>query len=396
MRNDTDFDMRKLAAARLRVMIRRPYYAAALNRLSTRRADALGTFAVDRWWRLYVDPQILNAWSVEEVAAVLEHELGHLIRAHAMRAARLGVQEEDRLLFNVVSDAEINDDLDAPLPGSPVKPEDFGAPPGGLAESYFSHLRTNVVLSEDVECGSGCHGLARSFEDAISGDAIGDIEADLIRRSVAFAIRAHDRRHGLVPAGLQRWATEMLDAKVDWRQVLGAAVRHAAADVAGQVDYSYRRPSRRTGATPGVILPALRRPLPSVAAVVDTSGSMLDEELGQALAEVEGIVRGLGLPDVTLFSCDVDASSPTRVRRAAQATLIGGGGTDVGHGLEVASRGRPRPAVVIALTDGYTPWPEGRPSASIKYVVVIVGDGPAGPPWARTLRISQAEERSER
>ena len=142
----------------------------------------------------------------------------------------------------------------------------------------------------------------------------------------------------------------MLPSKIDWRRVLAAEVRAAVAAVAGMVDYSYRRPSRR--AQGDVILPTLQRPIPDVAIVVDTSGSMGDELLGRALAEVEGVLKRAGLRQVRVLAVDTDVHAVRNVTRASQVLLAGGGGTDMGAGLAAAAALRPRPSVVIVLTDG--------------------------------------------
>ena len=47
--------------------------------------------------------------------------------------------------------------------------------------------------------------------------------------------------------------------------------------------------------------------------------------------------------------------------RAEGIPLVGGGGTDLRAGFARALRARPRPDVVVVLTDGQTPWPGERP-----------------------------------
>ena len=140
--------------------------------------------------------------------------------------------------------------------------------------------------------------------------------------------------------------------------MLAAELRRAVAEVCGAVDYSYRRPSRRSAVAGPVVLPALRRPVPEVAVVCDTSGSMTEDLLAMVLAEVEGLLRALGLArQVRVLACDTAVAPGQRVSSARQVQLIGGGGTDMGAGIAAAAALRPRPAVTVVLTDGYTPWP---------------------------------------
>jgi predicted metal-dependent peptidase len=154
------------------------------------------------------------------------------------------------------------------------------------------------------------------------------------------------------------------------------------------VDYSCRRPSRRAAAVGNVVLPALRRPVPEVAVVCDTSGSMSDDLLAASLAEVEGLLGALGLArSLRVLACDTAVGPVKRVSSARQVELVGGGGTDMGAGIAAASALRPRPAVIVVLTDGYTPWPDAAPRGS-KVVVGLLGDeAPDAPHWARAIRV---------
>ena len=199
---------------------------------------------------------------------------------------------------------------------------------------------------------------------------------------------AHGKQPGTVSAGLLRWAEEVLSPKVNWRAVLAAELRRAIAEVSGAVDYSYRRPSRRSAVAGPVVLPALRRPVPEVAVVCDTSGSMTEDLLAMVLAEVEGLLRALGLArQVRVLACDTAVAPAQRVSSARQVELIGGGGTDMGAGIGAAAALRPRPAVAVVLTDGYTPWPAAAPKG-MRVVVGLLGDGaPEAPPWARAIRV---------
>jgi hypothetical protein len=53
----------------------------------------------------------------------------------------------------------------------------------------------------------------------------------------------------------------------------------------------------------------------------------------------------------------------------------------MGAGLAAAAELRPRPDVIVVLTDGYTPWP-ARPPAGTRVVVGLLDPGGSVPSWA--------------
>ncbi len=236
-----------------------------------------------------------------------------------------------------------------------------------------------------VDCGSGVDGLPRSWDDADGG--LTPVQADLVRAAVARDV-AEAARVGTVPGGWERWAQRRLRPVVDWRQVLASTVRGGLAWVAGSADHTRARPSRRAGASPDVVLSSLRRPVPRVAVVVDTSGSVDDLMLEQALAEVDGALRAGGVrrEAVTVLSCDAQVGPAQRVRAATQVRLSGGGGTDLRVGIDAAAALRPRPQLLVVLTDGRTPWPAAPPRGLRVVVALLERSGPTPPAWANVVR----------
>ncbi len=386
-----------LPAARLWATDRFPYLATGLFSAEVVAAPDSGTVSVDEGWRMHADPELAATWSPAQLGSVLVHHVCHLLRMHGERARGLQIGPNDTHAWVRAADAEINDDLvpaGLDLPGHPVLPRDFGAEDGLLAEQYFAAGTTDrSEKSEDegetagtwLDCGSGADGQPRPDDGSPNQP---EWQADLLRRQVAKDIVEYGKTAGKVPAGLLRWAQEEMAPTVNWRTLLAAELRRAVAEVAGAVDYSYRRPSRRASVSGTVVLPALRRPLPEVAIVCDTSASMTDDLLAGALAEVDGLLRALGLArQVRVLACDTAVSAAQRVSSARQVQLTGGGGTDMVAGLEAAVALRPRPAVTIVLTDGYTPWPNLAPKGT-RVVVGLLGlDAPDAPPWARVVRV---------
>jgi predicted metal-dependent peptidase len=389
-----------LTAARLWAAARFPYLASGIFGAQVIAAPGSGTVAVDESWRLRADPDLAAEWTPAQLGSVLVHHVCHLLRAHADRARAVGIRPEDGREWVRAADAEINDDLvpaGLELPGHPVLPEHLGAEPGQLAEQYFRAAlegRGEGPGGPGTDCGSGADGFPREGDgrDGPEGPegphGLPRWQADLLRRLVAQECVRQGKEAGTVPAGLLRWAEETLAPKVNWRTVLAAELRRAVADTAGAADYSYRRPSRRAAAAGDVVLPALRRPVPEVAVVCDTSGSMTEDLLAMALAEVEGLLRSLGVArQVRVLACDAAAAPAQRVTSARQVELVGGGGTDMGAGIAAASALRPRPAITVVLTDGYTPWPQVAPKG-MRVVIALLGDAaPEAPGWARTVRV---------
>ncbi len=383
----------ELGLARLWAAAKFPYLASALFAITPVPAPGIGTVAVDQQWRLSADPDVTVRWSVPEYGSVLVHHVCHLLREHGARAATAGVVPGEAKAWIRAGDAEINDDLipaGLKLPGTPVLPAHLGCPDGQLAEAYFQAGRRwpGEQAGWDLDCGSGADGCDRPWEGA-GGRGLGSWQSRLLRRLVAQEIISSGKQPGTVPASLLRWASQVLEPVVDWRRVLRAEIRKAIADTAGAVDYTYRRPSRRASAAGQVILPAIRRPQPLIAVVCDTSGSMTDELLAEALAEVDGLLRANGLTrQLRVIACDAAAATAQRVTSARQVELTGGGGTDMGAGITAAAALRPRPAVTVVLTDGYTPWPDQPPKA-MRVVIALLGqDAPQAPPWSRSVRVT--------
>ncbi|MDO0825131.1 VWA-like domain-containing protein [Desulfosporosinus nitroreducens] len=434
----------ELQAARVRLAKERPYLASAAWALQPVPKPGLGTMAVDMYWRLYYDPAVLSRWSVEVTEGALYHEICHLLRNHSERMRNFNPR-----LSNIAADAEINDDLireGVKFPNQPVTPEFIGQPENLLAEEYYASLEKqewppsadqtknhahsdspveketgeaantsgrNFSKAKEGEyggsdlpepprpgsgrCGSCATGQMAPWEDRPpskgSSSGLSRTEGELMRRDVAKQIKEHARGQGCVPGHWARWAEEKLHSKVDWRKQLAAAVRFATADTIGATDYSYRRPSRRQGqgGNGGVIFPSMRCPVPSVAVVADTSGSISEKMLAQTLAELSSILKSLGQKEgIHVLAVDQTVEFCRRVFRPEQIQLAGGGGTDMGIGLETAARLKPLPQLGIVITDGHTSWPD-RPPRGMKVIVVLFGDVTA-PDWAKVIQISAQSE----
>jgi predicted metal-dependent peptidase len=435
---------RKLREARTRLTFARPYYASGAHAMRLLVTPEVPSLAVDEWWRLYANPGWVERYDVGQVATGLSHELQHLLLDHGGRARRCGVTAATMDTWNgEAADPDINDGLCAdcksctpPLPLLPAEwcalPEHFGLPDGRVAEWYFAERMqvrreamrhasagdtkknggagnggrgregdgagaNGAMRLPNFGCGSGATGVAAPWEvgspEESGVDGLSDADALDVRQRVASAVKQHatQRGRGSVPLGLLEWSDELLrPRRIPWEHTLAHALRRASHTVAGAVQHSYARTSRRQDAFRPFIMPAYRRPVPNVVLVSDTSLSMADHRK-LVRGVVDDACRNLGVP---LRMIDVDSSvhRDVVVTSGKKAAQQGGGGTDMRVGIERAmQRSKPADAIVVC-TDCGTPWPARKPKALV--IVAAVGatetDIAAVPSWATVIRVEAA------
>lgn len=377
----TPTEMADIAAARFTAMTRAPYLASALAAVTFIRQPELGTIAVDQRLRVYVDPAVLQRWTIAELAGALLHEVNHVIRCHHRRQACAG---SPPTLWNVAADLEINDDLGRAgieLPNGALQPSSMGLPDHQLAEWYAARITDTLPNGEHPRCGSGAGGIVDDYELGDNADipGVGPVQLDRLRDTVARAITACDG----APGGLERWAQARLRSTVPWPVLLSAAVRRALPRGVGHQRHSWSRPRRHNPTT--AILPSLRGVPVHIAVVVDSSGSMDQDHLDQAVSDIAVLRTFPGVDRVTVVSCDTQAIEVAVPRAGAPIALVGGGGTSLGAGLDYIVNLRRRADLVVVITDGFTEWPRVPPSRLAPVVALIPEGGPAGPDWMTTV-----------
>lgn len=441
-------------AARAKAAYLRGYFAHALYALIPVQSEGVPTMSVDKWGRCYYNPAFVLACDVDEIATVWLHEIGHKLRHHHDRAHALGITEATHTVANICQDAELNDDIAdevktlkdlKSLPGGAVYPSTFGFEDGKVWEVYYAQLMDEIekhvdkLRNDDSEdgdgnedggnggsaqgkqgqrknkkpgagndparkrkhkCGSGATGVPQPWEHPSpangGGEGVEDADWKDIERRVASAIREeHAKDRGTVPGTWVSWADEILRTeRIPWDQELAGAVRWAVNDVSGKVTHNYKRPSRRQQATPEVVFPCMRRPVPNVAFIGDTSGSMSDDALALVRGVVEDVCTALGAA-LSFIATDAAAHGVQRAHNGRSIEMRGRGGTDMRVGIESALEDvKPRPDVIIVATDCETPWPNEEPGARVIVCAIEASEEAVGqcPEWARVIVVHQEGE----
>lgn len=391
-----------MAAARLQAVRKAGYLAHALFACKwVKAADGRPqTMSITPDMVLRVNEDFVETLSLEQVEAVLVHEIWHVLRSHGERFASRGLGAETHERWNIAADMEINDDLTADgwaLPEMAVLPAKAGLPDNKMAEWYFTHLPSNPAHGGGQDGGvcSGSCGNAASETDKEDGTTANLSRRQLtnIRRRTAEDVRREiqAKGRGTLPQGVEVWADMILGPPtVPWEKRLSSLVRRGVASVAGDDDYSWKRPHRRSWTTPEypkVLMPSLRSPEPNIGIVLDTSGSMDTEDGRAAVSEIAGIMRSFaGTGEIVVYSCDSEVHSAQRVFNVKDVVPVGGGGTDMSAGIAKAAEARSD--IIIVLTDGDTPW--GDPPGRVPVVACIISKGYAPenlPDWLSPVHV---------
>lgn len=357
-------------------------------------------------WVMRYNPEWVEKFDVYQIAAVIVHEVSHVLRKHHKRFQHLK-DALDLILANIAMDMAINPDLKDggwQLPACGVFPAKYGFKNGLTAEDYYALLKEKQkkgeitfksspngtpVLGqsnggEDQEpsvgggaCG-GCATHSDEDEDEQQTDAeIGrsQVEIEGILLKTANDIKQHaSQGRGNMPGLFKELADFLLEPKkVDWRQTLGGILRQLSGRItSGGMDLSLKRPSKRSY-TRGLLRPGLIQKLPEICIIRDTSGSMGYPQLKEATSESCHVIQSVGVDTIWFFDADTKGSVPERVtaQKLLSMPIHGRGGTDFVGPLKQASELMPRPDIIIYMTDGDGGAPS-KPPAGIEVVWCIV------------------------
>ena len=187
-----------------------------------------------------------------------------------------------------------------------------------------------------------------------------EVEKKELEREIDQAIRqgvmAHQKIAGTGAGGLDRDLLDLLEPKVDWREMLREFVK---ATCSAKDTSSWRRVNRRFLST-GTYMPSLiGEKVGHLVVAVDTSGSVGQAELSGFLTEVKGIAEEVKPGQVDLIYWDSHVAAHEEYTETMVGDIInstkprGGGGTSPSCVSQYLKNKRIEPECVIVLTDGY-------------------------------------------
>jgi predicted metal-dependent peptidase len=407
----------KLQAARTRLVLERPFIGALVMHLPLRAADAAWceTTATDAR-AFYYNPEFIAGLTLAEAQFVLAHEAVHCALGHFARR-----QHRARGRWDIACDHAANLLLAAdglkPLPGALANPDFHGlsaeeiyplVPPDSPERTLDRHLFDDALIGERAvpsqargmaDHARGQGGVDETAEGLDSGDDAGDAKrhaearaglpmpetgsVDLARRWKSRMVSAAQqaRAAGKLADSWLRLVDGLIQPQLPWRVLLARYLMSAARD-----DYSFQRPSRREGEA---LLPRLASDQVELCVVLDTSGSIGTEELGQFASEVDAL-KGQIRARVTLHACDerLDPRGPWEFQPWETLVLPGemggGGGTRFAPVFDWIATGHRQPDLLLYFTDARGEFPRHAPGFPVIWLV----KGRGNVPWGERIQLN--------
>jgi len=412
----------KLAAARTRLILDKPFLGALVLRLPMHAAkpDWCPTTATDAR-AFYFNPEYIAALSLEQTQFMLAHEALHCALSHFARRQHRVMHKWDLACDYAINPLLIDDGLKPP-PNALVMPMYKGMTAEEIypliddnddSETLDKHAydRDNQsrgskssLNEQDLEREQqerqqsqpdqgdpqqgrqGGEGSAEPQEGGGAGEPepLTPDEQDTL--SVQWQQRMAGAAQQAMQAGklggeLKRLIDHLLQPQLPWRMLLARYMTAISRD-----DYSYSRPSRREG---DFVLPSLRSHQMDMVVAIDTSGSIKDSEMEEFINEVDAL-KGQIRARITLLPCDAALceGAPFRFEPWEEFSrprdLKGGGGTSFVPVFQWIGREGIQPDLLVYFTDAEGEFPKQEPP----YPVIWLVKGRSQVPWGQRIQLN--------
>jgi predicted metal-dependent peptidase len=400
--NTDAFVLGKVRLARDRMLETFPYHAHVLA-AGRFQVERVGTMAVTiRGGQLYflLDPRFVVKHTLDELTAVLEHEVNHVVFGH-LEVDRTTYPDRDARL--IAEEVTANEFVRGKLPGRPHLLADYDLPAGESTDERYTKLearrksvpsRSNSVHGQanSVPAGSGSGPAKkkrvpkpriRSTDNHVVWPSPAEEDVAGVIMGV-FARAAAATPASLVPAivrrRLRRCNEDPQAERITLMSVPAAHRLLAILERHQKAIANFRRPSRRLPALVGIVPRIERKPL-RVVFIVDTSASISSDVLGRVSALIRKTAQ---VHAITVIEAD-DAVRQT-YRYSRPITFVHGrGSTDLRPALAQALGDRLRPDVIVYATDGDGPAPSVAPTIPLIWLLTPGGVSPAN--WGQVVAL---------
>lgn len=339
---------------------------------------------------IYYNPDAIIKMKHEEIKFLIYHEIYHCILHHITRR-----QSRIPIIWGIAIDYVVNAILTKFSLGK--MPEEAGKLIGILKDEYRD-LSAEVIynkLLEDKDFMEMIQGQISSIiiiDNNLGHNGIYDSHLDLDKEQQletewdikVIAASSLIKDQGKIPSEIIRLIEKIKAPVMNWKYILLRFLREC-----DKSDYSWTRPNKRFVHN-NIYLPSLKgRATTEIAIAVDTSGSMSEKELEDAIGEIYGILSSVNisklhfmsidagkdnLPNKTLVINSWQLKSPKTVVGLLKKSLIGGGGTSFIPAFNYIKEVKNNIKVLVYLTDGMGDYPD-KNEVKIPVIWVLSSNG---------------------
>lgn len=333
---------------------------------------------------------------------LVAHEICHFVFEHMDRR-----EDRDPRRFNVAADYAINlllhyqfDDKDYFIEGGCLdeKYKDMCAEQiyecllnedKENFERYKDKIIVDVICDGDGDGDSDSDGtmtirdrrVPLPSKDGKSEEVQKSEMSDHVRRAFTEAY-AVAKSQGKLPADFERAIAKILKPKVDWLRALRNKLRYGVSRLEKR-DVTWNIPNKRFLGRDYILPSNIGPESPKICYAVDTSGSMSQKDLEQAMGELEDIRKRFNAK-VYVLDCDADVHSSKWLNpQEPLPVLNGGGGTDFRPVFEHIQENKLNPDYVVFFTDGYGSFGDD-PNMNVLWVMTT----DVSPPYGETVRVN--------
>ncbi|HIU72905.1 MAG TPA: hypothetical protein IAC65_01405 [Candidatus Aphodousia faecipullorum] len=357
----------KLLQAKTRLSLKEPFFSTLLFRFPLVKTDLVPLAAVTPDAQILYNPQAIEKLTVEEIEFMLCHEVLHVAFSHALRRG-----ERDHFVFNVASDAVINEmlinlQIGCPIDGVVRFP---GAENQSAEEIYDKIIKKarkvqiicDLIFSGEQNAG-GTTSDSLKEATAVYGLDLGESEARRIANDVKLAVaeavnrqKTMSKNIGTAMGQFLDWIEEsILTEKLPWYELLGRFMTRFV-----DQGESWKRPNRRFS---DVYLPSVNREsrMGTMVVGIDTSASIDQKTLACFGQHLFDVIEECKPVQVIVLWCDAKVAKVESHEYddvPFELEVVGRGGTDMREVTHWVNENEPEADACVILTDGLTPYPD--------------------------------------
>jgi predicted metal-dependent peptidase len=296
-----------------------------------------------------------------QLRGLILHEAKHKMYRHLLTWRHLHNQDPHRanMACDYVINLEIKDE-------SERSNKFVVLPDGALIDERYRGLNSAEVFAlippqpkDDGQGdgdGEGNSGGGFDEHDWEGAEGLNEEEKTALAKEIDQAIRQGAILAGKVGGNVDRSFTDLMSAKVDWKEALREFVSSVSQ---GKDDSTWRKPNRRWLQHDIYMPSTVSESMGRVVVAIDTSGSIYGEVLNRFISEVASVMQNMNPEQVDLLYWDSEVAGHEVYglndadRMTASTKPRGGGGTTPSSITRYMAKHKIDPVCAIILTDGY-------------------------------------------